>query len=234
MVFTLVVALLGQAPASCVDAAEAIAPLQKRGALIEALEQARRCSAETCTRAIRDYCRPQQTQLEADLPSAVFSVESAGAALPTAALQVDGVEVAPNQPVQLDPRVHRLAATLEGYVAGEVEFGLNRGEKRKPVVISLVPVSVTAATPASPSPTFPAWPWVTSGALAVGGWAVFGVLGISVRNDRAKLETTCSPGCLSSQVTPVRFNAAVADVGLVAGSLFTVLAAVLLWRWVAG
>ena len=194
----------------CAAAYEQTQSLRESGQLRDARLHAIACSAPTCSIYVTRDCRQWLTEIEALLPTVVFTAEDgAGAAAAAVRVTVDGQLVAEKldgTAVSLDPGEHVVRFEMAGAEAVEQKVLIRQGEKNRklsasfekappptpPALSAAVPPPQTLATPA-PAPRtagVPLWAWISGGAglVALGVSAGFGV---SALEAQSKLVTAC-------------------------------------------
>lgn len=195
---------------ACAAAYEKTQSLRESGQLRDARLQAIACSAPTCSVYVTQDCHQWLTEIEALLPTVVFTAEDgAGAAAAAVRVTVDGRTVAEKldgEAVSLDPGEHVVRFEMAGAAAVEQKVVIRQGEKDRKLSASFekapspLPPALPAAVPpprtlAAPVPTpraagVPLWAWISGGAgvVALGISAGFGV---SALDAQSKLVTAC-------------------------------------------
>jgi hypothetical protein len=191
----------------CAAAYEKTQSLRERGQLRDARLHAIACSAPTCSVYVTRDCHQWLTEIEAILPTVVFTAEDgAGAAAGAVRVTVDGQTVAEKldgEAVSLDPGEHVVRFEMAGAAAVQQKVLIRQGEKNRKLSVSFekapppmppaLPAAVPPLTLATPTPRtagVPLWAWISGGAglVALGVSAGFGV---SALDAQSKLVTAC-------------------------------------------
>ena len=203
---------------ACVAAYEKAQELRIEKRLRAAREQLVVCSQTACPKAARDDCAQWLGEIDLTLPSIVVSARRAGRVVP-ARVFVDGAEIAGEaaaRPIQVDPGAHTVRVEPADGIGGEARVELEAGDVARAVAIDL---PAPPASPALPPPTAPArstiptGAWIAGavGAVALGGFAYFGLSG---RSKSLDLQDTCYPRCADADVRSANAKLLVADVSL--------------------
>lgn len=202
----------------CAAAYEKTQSLRDSGQLSEARLQAIACSAPTCSAYVTKDCLQWVTEINAILPTVVFTADDgAGADVVAVRVTIDGqtaTEKLDGKAVSLDPGEHVVRFEMAGAATIEQKVLIRQGEKNRrlsasfkkatpptalaqPLVAAQAKPTVLAA-PAAPVATMPAprrggvpvWAWVAGGAgvVALGVSAGFGA---SALGAQSKLVTMC-------------------------------------------
>lgn len=141
----------------CAAAYEKTQSLREHGHLLDARKQAVACSASTCSVYVVKDCTQWLAEIDASLPTVVFTAENVAAANPLAVrVTVDGQPVAETldgRPIPLDPGEHVVRFETPGAEAIEQKVTLQAGEKNRALMASFKQAPPPAPPPASPPPT---------------------------------------------------------------------------------
>lgn len=208
---------------TCARAAERAQQLRDDDRFVEARDQLRSCAREACPSVIRNDCRTWLTEVEALVPSLVIYADgSDGRALYDVVLR-DGDRVIAarldGKPIELDPGVHELTFTSEGYEPLTMEVVIRTGEKNRDLRVELRSKHATTKpavreTGATEGAGVVPWVLVGFGVAAVGTGTY---LGLDARADVSDMRDTCAPSCPSSDVDRARTQLLLADVALGVG-----------------
>jgi hypothetical protein len=214
------------------------------GRLHQASTLFRACSAPSCAAFMASDCAHWLDEVTAEMPTIVVAAhDSRGQDVSDARLFVDGALKATHLAglaFDLDPGEHALRLEAAGASPIETKIVAHIGEKDRRVDLLLSTPFDSTAQPAaggskvetSPEGT----PWITyalSG-LAIAGlgtFAIFGGEGLLVAQNRNQ---TCAPNCTDAEVSPIRTDFQVADVGLGVGVVAGALAAYFFFRELGG
>jgi hypothetical protein len=226
-----------QATVACVHAYEQAQEERQSDKLLAARAHLTECAQDTCPAFIRSDCNAWSHELQAEMPSVVFTAHSAGKDLTEVGVssgqrlltsRIDG------QAIELDPGEYDFQFTAPGMQPVTNHVRISRGERYLQSV-ELVPLPnepMAGHEAASLPPTArrsAALPAVFGG-LAVVGLASFAVFGTRGRSAESTLQTTCSPHCSEAQISSVRTQYAIADVSLGVGLASLGLAAYFAFR----
>jgi hypothetical protein len=219
---TLAVSLLparafAQSKQACADAYMAGQVARKAGHLRDARVQFVLCATAACPEALQRDCKPWLDQIDHDIPTlAVTVTDAAGAALPAAAVSIDGVVLAASGASPVDPGAHLVRAEATGMAPRELRIEITAGERRSmTLALSRGPVAPGAPTPA-PRPV-PVGPIVVAaaGLVGIGVFAGLGAAGNAKKSDLDHLG--CKPNCSSSDDSAGRSLYLGADIALGVG-----------------
>lgn len=210
----------------CAAAYEETQALQRDGKLAEARSKALFCSQDACPAVVKTDCSKWLGEIEASLPTVVFSVTGPdGQETASAQVLMDGRTLASRsdgKAVAADPGEHRFRFELAGSPPIERTLVLREGEKLRKIDVSFQAAAgqpTGKETPEKAAPQGPGAPVVpilvgALGVAAIGVGATFGALGLTEKGD---LEKTCAPDCTADRVDGVRTKLLVADVTAGAG-----------------
>lgn len=197
---------LGTTTDECVDAHVAAQRERAAGALLEATADLVRCGAPACPGVLRAECGSWMAEIENEIPSTVFVVTtSEGVDLTDARLVLDATasEIRPGVAVEMNPGKHTIEVTRAGYEPRRVDFTARAGERQRRLEIALTPISRPP----------PLWPYFALGGGVVLGAGLFAGFGTAARNGEEAL-VDCQPNCTDSEISTVRAEYVVANVGL--------------------
>jgi hypothetical protein len=215
----------------CAAAYEETQSLQKDGKFKDARAKALFCSQDACPAAVKVDCSKWLGEIEASLPTVVFSVIGPdGQETASARVVMDGQPLADRtdgKAVAVDPGEHRFRFDLPGSKAIERTLVLREGEKLRKIDASFTaakqevnepPPAGSPGKPAEQGPGAPVVPILVGalGVAAIGVGATFGALGLAEKGD---LEKSCAPGCTDDRVDSVRTKLLAADIGVAAGAV---------------
>ncbi len=216
------------AASSCADRAEKGEILRDAGKLIEARSLFVTCAQESCPLPVRKVCLPWLREIDLRIPTVVPSARDAsGRDILDVQMRLDDARVAlplTGAAIPVDPGPHTLRVERAGRAPIDTTFLAREGERARIVEIkirddeALASLSVPTPTSPSPRPLIPTSAFVLGGvsALALGGFAYFGLTGAS---DYNHLQDTCGSRCASSDVAAVRTKFLVGDISLVVSAV---------------
>lgn len=208
------------------------------GKLQAARSQLVQCARDECPDLLRSDCVRWLSEVEASLPTVVFSVRGRDGCSATqvrvyadaqlVAQQLDGKALA------LDPGAHHFRFELADGTSIQRRFVVLEGEKTQAIDASFAPPGVSCArdlsgavpdpTDAAERPTPAAVYWIGgAGLAAVTVGAVFGAVGLA---ERADLQD-CQPACLPEDEDTMRAHLLVADIVVGVGAAALVTAGIL-------
>jgi hypothetical protein len=185
----------------CADAYEATQSFRDRGQLLDARKQAIACTASTCSVYITKDCAQWLTEIDAILPTVVFTArDAAGVDTRNVRVVVDDRTVAEQldgSAVPLDPGNHIVRFEAPGTEPIEQRFTIKKGEKNRALSASfaralpltppaLPPPSPTAPTPGPAEPIAP-----PTGGIGVVTSVVGVVLDVSAANLNSEVVSKC-------------------------------------------
>jgi hypothetical protein len=184
----------------CAAAYDKTQSLRDSGHLRDARKQAVACSAPTCSVYVTKECVHWLAEIDAMLPTVVFTAEdSAGADAVAVKVTVDGELVAAKldgKAVPVDPGEHVLRFEMSGAEAVEQKAVIKQGEKNRKLAASFgkAPAAAPAVAPEPSGATsrggVPLWAWV-SGGVGVAALGVGAGFGVSALGAQSKLVTAC-------------------------------------------
>ena len=216
---------------TCAQAYEKAQEERAAGRLNAAIEDLRSCIDSSCAKFIRDDCLRWMNQTEGALPTVVFSVCEDAKDLTSVEILCDGkllTGTLDGKALPIDPGLHNLTFKVPGLPPVDRQLLIREGERNR--IIEVEFRSPHDSTPPVPAVTtesaagtgadgnaksrYLTYGLASLGALAVGGFTLFAVLGNSQQRD---LEKSCAPYCQSSQVDSVRTKYLIADTCLGVG-----------------
>jgi hypothetical protein len=215
-----------QSKQACADAYMAGQVARKAGHLRDARVQFVLCAAAACPQALQRDCKPWLDQIDHDIPTLGVTVtDAAGAALPAAAVTIDGVALSASGASPVDPGGHLVRAEAAGMAPRELRIEIAAGERRSMTLA----LSRVAGGPVAPTPArrpVPVGPIVVAaaGVVAIGVFAGLGAAGNAKKSDLDHLG--CKPNCSTSDVSAGRSLYLGADIALGIGLAAVVAGAV--------
>jgi hypothetical protein len=220
----------------CAGAYEQAQEQRKSGRLVAARDTLQLCAREECPGFIRDDCSAWHAEVQAELPTLVFSATSGGRDLTEVHVAAEGRVLATRlegQTIELDPGEYDLTFTAQGLRPQRENVVVARGERNRLVRVELAPLTPSVAPVApvriEPPPRSFTAPAVLAGVglVGVGGFVALGAWG---RSSESRLADTCSPRCASDDVASTRAKYVLADVSLGVGVASLALAAYTFFR----
>lgn len=202
----------------CVGQLDRAQSLQTARKLREARTSYLACSAPSCPELVREDCSRSLVELDAALPTVVFSVRAEGHDVSDARVLLDGEAVSSaldGHAVALDPGSHVVRFERVGGGVSEVRLVAREGEKNRPVSASFVSAT-PAEKPKMESGRFPLLPVVLGGTglLALGGSFY---VRLNADSDADRLRSRCAPSCDQSSRDALSDKLVVANVALGVG-----------------
>jgi hypothetical protein len=194
--------------------------LRDKGQLLAAHAAAVTCARDVCPALVSRDCVAWMRELDASIPSVAISVtDPEGRPRLDAAVSVDGAEVPrlDGTSLPLDPGSHRLHCELPGERPVDLQVMVLQGEHDRAVRIAFPRRQASTPQGASAARPIPVYV-VALGAttiLAAGVWAVSGALGLWANPSNRTLQQ-CYGHCPPGDVTQVKTELAIADIGAVA------------------
>jgi len=217
----------------CIETHRQAQQAQNDRKLVHARELSRNCTALACPGLIVTDCARWLNDMEQRIPSVVFEVRLDGKPNLTATIVADGElvqEWTRGESLRLDPGEHQFRFEMaehqpiiqnlllaEGmrYRIVSVDFATEK--PAAPAVVTPVAPPPTSTTPSAP-PERPTpvivYPLLGVGAVGLGSFALFGLMGKSKQSD---LENTCKPNCTDSDLKPMKTSYLVGDISLGVG-----------------
>jgi hypothetical protein len=195
---------------------------RQEGKLLAARAAAVTCGSEACPDVLRNDCVAWLRELDASIPTVVFSAATAdGRDVAGARITVDGhvvAERAAGEAVAMDPGEHLVACDAEGYARVEMHLVAAQGTKNRSVHFTVRPLGPSTATLSPdapvPGPARPIRPLTyVLGAVGVVGLGVWGVIGSSALWGTPSVQTLdrCKPNCDPADRSDVHTKLVVAD-----------------------
>lgn len=216
----------------CIETHRQAQQAQNEGKLVHARELSRNCTALACPGLIVTDCARWLNDMEQRIPSVVFEVRLDGKPNLTATIVADGNRVQEwtrGESLRLDPGEHQFRFEMaehqpiiqnlllaEGmrYRIVSVDFATEKPPT--PAVVTPVappPAAAPTAPPERPVPVI-VYPLLGVGAVGLGSFALFGLMGKSKQSD---LENTCKPSCTDTDLKPMKTSYLVGDISLGVG-----------------
>lgn len=213
---------------ACVAAAEQAQELRDANKYRQAREQLLVCSRDVCPTVIKRDCASWLNQLEAVVPTVVFSAKQGTRDLTDVQVSVDGVvlvKTLDGTPLPMDPGPHTFRFTWQGESRAEKVI-VAAGQKGRNIAASFdVASSTQPVRPSEPSePTTGTAskrgslvPAIAAGSVGLVGLVSFAAFGLSGSSEADELDRTCKPHCTDDQVGGPRTKFIIADVSLGVG-----------------
>jgi hypothetical protein len=208
----------------CLEAYEGGQRDLRSGRLLAAQQKLRLCASASCPSAMHEDCSAWLEQAEEQIPSVVVEVGEHAGALDDLAIQIDERIIAATsagRAVQLDPGVHQLRVTAEGYQTFELSFTAREREKNRSIPVKLLPLETSDAPNSSvasgnsrPVLTVPV---IASGSVALLGGAAFAFFGKRGRDADRELDA-CEPTCDKDATRQIRRDYLIANSSLGVGA----------------
>jgi hypothetical protein len=205
--------------AECVGQLDRAQSLQTARKLREARASYLACSAPACPELVREDCSKSLVELDATIPTIVFSARADGHDVTDARVLLDGEAVSTaldGHSVALDPGNHVARFERTGGGVFETRLVAREGEKNRPVSANF-----TTTTPAEKPKTesgrgFPVLPVILGGTglLALGGSFY---VRLNADADADHLRNSCAPSCDQSSRDALSDKLVVANVALGVG-----------------
>ncbi|MDB4936901.1 MAG: hypothetical protein JWP87_3873 [Labilithrix sp.] len=209
----------GAPKAECVGQLDRAQSLQSARKLREARASYLACSAPACPELVREDCSKSLVELDATIPTVVFSARADGRDVTDARVLLDGEAVSTaldGHAVALDPGNHVARFERTGGGVFEVRLVAREGEKNRPVSATFM-----SSTPAEKPKTesgrgFPVLPVILGGTglLALGGSFY---VRLNADSDADRLRNSCAPSCDQSSRDALSDKLVVANVALGVG-----------------
>ncbi len=191
---------------------------RQEGQLLAARAAAVTCGSDACPNVLRNDCVAWLRELDASIPTVVFSVSTAdGRDVVDARITIDGRAVGAQtrgEAIAMDPGEHVVACEADGYTRAEVHLVAGQGAKNRSVSFRIAPIagSTLEAHPGASRPIRPLT--YVLGALGVVGLGVWGVMGSSALWGTPSVETLdrCKPNCDPGDRSAVHTKLVVADI----------------------
>jgi hypothetical protein len=196
------------------------------GRLNAAIAQLKVCIDASCPAFIREDCSRWMNETEVALPSVVFAVRRDGQDQMEAEVRCDGavlVQDLDGKAIPVDPGPHTFTFSIPGLAPIERQLLVREGERNRvvevdfrtlrtnPFLVADKNEPASTAAPSWTSRTYLTYGLGGVGALGIGSFALFAVLG---SRQQADLEHDCAPTCRSSQVDSVKTKYLIADLSL--------------------
>ncbi len=229
----------------CVESHHEAQQSQNEDKLVRARELARTCTSLVCPGLIISDCARWLNDLDQRIPSVVFEVRVDGEPNLTALVIADGKRVEDwtrGESLRLDPGEHQFRFELAEHPPIIQNLLLAEGMRYRIVSVDFKTVNQPSPLPAKPAPAVPAspltplpasserpvpvvvYPLLGLGAVGVGSFALFGLIGNSKRSN---LESSCKPNCTDGALGPMRTSYLIGDISLGVGAASLITAGVL-------
>lgn len=218
-----------QDKAACVAAHERAQSMQSTQKWRAARESWLACSSEACPDVLREDCARSLGELDAAMPSAVFSATAESGDVVDVRVVLDGelaAERLDGRAVTIDPGAHTARFLRAGRPPLEVKFVARSGEKNRAVNAPFAPPRALAqVAPKVEGRRTPVLPLVLGGAgvLALGGGLAFRLSADASADDmRNSCAPQCDPGAraaLSDKLVASNVSLAVGAVALAAAAV---------------
>lgn len=192
--------------AECVSAYDQTQALRKQGNLVEARQRALACSQPTCPGVVSKDCAQWLGEIDASLPTVVFSAELDGNDTAAVRVLLDGKPITDRldgKAVSIDPGEHSVRFEMAGADPIEQTVVIAQGQKDRSIraafkskkAASSAPSPASAPVPSPPADTamplaeappdapaggVPAWAWVIGGVGVASAGVGVGLLVASV------------------------------------------------------
>jgi hypothetical protein len=224
----------------CLAAYEGGQRSRKQGELLAAREQLKFCGSPACPHAMHADCGQWLREVEAALPTVVFSARAeSGELLAEASLSIDGGQKQrlDGRAWSVDPGEHAVSLSCPGFQPLEKRLLFSEGSKLQEVAWTLVPLTATAprqrpdlqarpeAGPVLPAPPKPrvaarrsdlVVPMLAASGLALLAGGSFAYFGLQARASDRALDS-CAPNCSRERVDEVKRDYLIANISLGAG-----------------
>ncbi len=215
--------------AQCASAYEQAQELRGQAKLREARNNLLVCAQAACPAFIKKDCSKWLSEVEAALPTVVFSAKSKGSDLTEVTVKMDGedvTEVLDGRAVPVDPGPHTFVFESEQHGTKEVRYVVKEGQKSQSLEVDFGgdqaaagddPTADSSATlttdDAAKSPVL-AYALLGVGVVGLGGFAYFG---LSANSDKDALDCADSKTCTDDDLDPIRQKYLFADISLGVG-----------------
>jgi hypothetical protein len=208
----------GATKAQCVTQLDHAQSMHSARRLTEARTSYLACSAGTCPALVREDCARSLVELDATMPTVVFSARADGRDVTNVRVVLDGATLTTaleGRAVALDPGSHLARFERAGGGVVEIELVAREGEKNRAVAATFVDTS-TNAHPRAESGRVPVLPILLGGTglLALGGSFY---VRLSADADADAMRRSCAPSCDPSSRDALGDKLVVANVALGVG-----------------
>jgi hypothetical protein len=208
--------------ADCIAQLDHAQSLQSARKLREARASYLACSAGSCPELLREDCARSLVDLDATIPSVVFSARADGHDVTDGRVLLDGEAVSSaldGHAVTLDPGTHVVRFERAGGGVSEMRIVAREGEKNRSVsatFITTTPAPEKATQIRAESGRFPVLPVILGGTglLALGGSFY---VRLAADSDADHLRNSCAPSCNQSSRDALSDKLVVANVALGVG-----------------
>ena len=205
--------------AECVSQLDRAQSLQTARKLKDARASYLACSAAACPDVLREDCSRSLVELEAAIPTVVFSARADGHDVTDARVLLDGEAVSAaldGHAVALDPGTHVVRFERTGGGVFEVKLVAREGEKNRAVGATFMTTTAPEKPKAESGRAFPILPVILGGTglLALGGSFY---VRLNADSDAKDLRSSCAPHCDQSSRDTLSDKLVVANVALGVG-----------------
>jgi hypothetical protein len=204
----------------CEQAFEQAQGLQRDSKYLAANREVLKCANPTCGEVIFSECSKMYQDLQAAIPTLVFSARDAQTNTDRSdvIVSMDGQEIArrlEGKPVPIDPGSHRFKFSILGRNPVEQTLVIVAGEKfrQTSVVFEATAPSAGGSEPVSANRgrSIPTASYVLGG-VGLAGLGAFGVLRLLASSDYNSTEERCSPACPQSDLDRIKTKYAISNV----------------------
>jgi hypothetical protein len=217
--------------ADCIQAHKRCQQAQNDRRLVEARAWATSCTNPACPGLLVADCARWLNELDQRIPSVVFDVRAGGHPGMKAEAYADGERVenwTRGEALRLDPGQHTFRFVLAPFSPATETVLLAEGMRFRVVAVDLAMLDQKRSTPSQGKPvpepdraagTARPVPVVVYPLLGVGvaGIAGFIGFGLSGRAEQRRLERTCSPNCIDSDLSTMRQRYLIGDISAAVG-----------------
>lgn len=215
---------------ACARAYEQAQVQRKDGKLREARKTLITCAQASCPGFIRSACSRWTSEVDAVIPTVVFSAKDAkGNDLTDVTVDFDGKKLTDKLTglaIAVDPGQHTLRFEHTGDDPVEQSILITEGEKARVVKVTFGHASVSGVKPPPPAGDHGGTKVSKGkrtvayvlGGVGVLGLASFAYFGLKGKSDESTVRNSgCAPNCSSAQVDPIKTKYLIADISLGVG-----------------
>ena len=191
--------------AACVAAFEKGQDLQLDGKLIAARDELATCGHSACPTVVRDECSKVADRVNESIARVIIAVRDAsGSDIVDARVLLDGEEfqdTIDGRAREVDPGTHTVTIEIEGEPPITKQITVRESEKDRTITVELESGDAAGGDVGSEGGEVPVAAYVLGGVgvLGLGGFAFFGLSGLSSEDDLNQ----CKPDCTDSEVDDV-------------------------------
>ncbi len=202
----------------------------------EAIALFEQCAKDACPRVVREDCRAALAELREIAPRLSVRIrDDGGADVVDATVTLDGVTLSTEERARgifVNPGPREIVVTRPNGQRAAKQVVVLASDRARVVDIELPSGLGVAAPPPEERPAQftierVRTPAIVVGSVGVASLVAFAVLGGWTYADYRRLDDTCRPDCLASDIDPVRARALAADVTLAVGATSLVVATIL-------